>query len=96
MRTCTEGKSLAWGLPMDTIAFSQYSRPSLHPVLTSDLPLLKDIRYMGYSARTSRYRYTEWRKFKPAVGGGADWMDEGLEASELYDHITDPGEDQNM
>ena len=35
----------------EEVAISQYPRPSLEPREDSDLPLEKDIRYMGYSAR---------------------------------------------
>ena len=51
-------------------AFSQYPRPG----------------HMGYSMRTERYRYTEWRKND---GSGAD-------AFELYDYEKDPGENVNL
>ena len=39
-------------------------------------------RFMGYSLRTSRWRYTEW--------------DEGKRGRELYDHDTDPKELTNL
>jgi len=40
---------------------------------------------MGYSLRTDRYRYTEWRR------------EDGLIAErELYDHMADHGENRNM
>ncbi len=42
---------------------------------------------MGYSLRTARYRFTRW----PA--GDATG---GVEACELYDHVTDPGETVNL
>jgi iduronate 2-sulfatase len=45
------------------VAFSQYPRPSLSPQENSDKPHLADIRIMGYSVRTTRYRYTEWIDF---------------------------------
>jgi hypothetical protein len=41
---------------------------------------------MGYSMKTDRYRYTEWRP----RGGGAPV------AVELYDHRTDPQENVNL
>ena len=48
---------------------------------------------MGYSVRSRTYRYTEWvrfnrRSFKPV------WS--SVEATELYDHSVDPGEDVNV
>ena len=56
--------------PWKTAAFSQYPRG----------------RIMGYTMRTSRYRYTEWteRKTRKVV------------ARELYDHQADPGENTNV
>ncbi len=41
-------------------------------------------KVMGYSMRTDRYRYTEWQ--------GQD----GVVATELYDHEADPGENINV
>ena len=49
-------------------AFSQYPRG----------------KTMGYSMRTDRYRYTEWKTGSRVV------------ASELYDHFEDPGENVNI
>ncbi|MCJ7485979.1 MAG: sulfatase [Candidatus Aminicenantes bacterium] len=43
-------------------------------------------RFMGRSLRTDRYRYTEWR----------DRIDDRQIAVELYDHVTDSGEDVNV
>lgn len=42
---------------------------------------------MGYSMRTDRYRYTEWR----AERGAGEVV-----ATELYDHEADPGENANV
>ncbi len=50
-------------------AFSQYPRPKV----------------MGYTMRTARHRYTEWRTPAGDVAG-----------VELYDHETDPQEDVNL
>jgi iduronate 2-sulfatase len=41
---------------------------------------------MGYSVRTDRFRYTEWR----------DWKTGETIARELYDHWTDPDETRNV
>lgn len=41
---------------------------------------------MGYSIRTDRYRYTEWREFESG----------DVQARELYDHESDPGETTNI
>jgi len=46
----------------------------------------KPPKAMGYSMRTERYRYTEWR----------DFSTNRLLAKELYDHSTDPGENINL
>ena len=41
---------------------------------------------MGYSLRTERFRYTEWRDFKTGK----------VLARELYDHQNDSGETMNL
>ncbi len=41
---------------------------------------------MGYSIRTDRYRYSEWRQFKTGK----------VQARELYDHNKDPHETVNL
>lgn len=41
---------------------------------------------MGYTIRTPRYRYVEWR----------EWKTGELLERELYDHQTDPGEMNNL
>ena len=46
-----EEVAMAKSLEQEEVAISQYPRPSLEPREDSDLPLEKDIRYMGYSAR---------------------------------------------
>ncbi len=43
-------------------------------------------RFMGRAVRTDRYRYVEWR----------DRLDRRLVARELYDHETDPLENENI
>jgi iduronate 2-sulfatase len=66
---CTEGASAAAMLrrqsgggvgaaavPHKAAAFSQYSRPSLAPANSSDLPDLRDIKYMGHTIRTPTHR----------------------------------------
>jgi len=63
----------------------------LHP--NSDKPRLKDINIMGYTLKTSDYRYTAWIPFvhttcKP------DW--DVIIAEELYDHKTDRAEEFNI
>jgi iduronate 2-sulfatase len=41
---------------------------------------------MGYSIRTGRYRYTEWR----------DWHSGNVLGLELYDHVEDADETVNL
>lgn len=79
----------------ETVAFTQYPRPSLYPTLkpNSDKPRLKDIKIMGYSIRTDRYRYTEWVKFDN-TNCTPIWDD--IYAAELYDHLIDPEENSNL
>jgi len=54
-------------------ALTQHPRPAYY----SGQP-----EQMGYSLRTDRYRYTEWR----------DWATGEVTAKELYDHKVDPHE----
>ncbi|MBT8044028.1 MAG: sulfatase, partial [Verrucomicrobiae bacterium] len=56
-----------------TAAFSQYPRGRARST-------------MGYSMRTDRYRYTEWRNNQSGK----------VIARELYDHQTDPAENNNL
>jgi arylsulfatase A-like enzyme len=67
------------GRPWKTAAFSQYPRPG-------GIPLEDRIRQMGYSMRTDRYRYTEWRNRKTGK----------VLARELYDYETDPQGNVNI
>jgi len=60
-------------------AFSQYPRPGHYPAE-------EHIRQMGYSMRTDRHRYTEWRNHKTGE----------LLARELYDYQTDPQGNKNI
>lgn len=75
---------------------------SLTPLLTDPLAEVKDValtqttrpnyprgklpEVMGYSLRTDRYRYTEWRDFSSGV----------VQARELYDHQEDSQEIANL
>lgn len=68
--TCTEGKSLHSKMMNDeqdddAIAYSQYPRPDSYPSKhpDSDQPKLREIKIMGYTMRTNRFRYTAWIKF---------------------------------
>lgn len=75
--------------------FTQYPRPGIFPTETpnSDRPRLREIKIMGYSIRTKRYRYTEWIKFDPK-NFKADWN--MVYARELYDLLIDEKENMNL
>jgi iduronate 2-sulfatase len=80
-----EGISLAPVLddPTKTVkpaAFTQHPRPAYFDREPEGVP-----KAMGYSVRTPRVRYTEWR----------DWQSGRVVARELYDHRQDPGETTN-
>ena len=58
-------------------ALTQSPRPNY---LRGELP-----QTMGYSIRSERFRYTEWRHFRSGA----------VQATELYDHSDDPLETVN-
>ncbi|XP_013922359.1 PREDICTED: iduronate 2-sulfatase [Thamnophis sirtalis] len=103
---CSEGKSLVQYFPSSgggredhgskrkgtPVAFSQYPRPGDTPAPNSDLPLLQDIRVMGYSIRTAGYRCTVWFGFNPD-NFTIDVKD--IHGGELYFEERDPHEDHN-
>ncbi len=60
------------------VALTQTPRPNY--------PRGKLPEIMGYSIRTNRYRYTEWRDFQSGQ----------VRARELYDHQQDPAETMNV
>lgn len=81
-----EGKSLRAVLdkPSSSIkpaAFTQHPRPAYYDRTEKGVP-----DAMGYSVRTDKARYTEWR----------DWETGKLLAAELYDHAGDPHEMTNL
>jgi len=61
-------------------AFTQHPRPAYYDREPSGQP-----KAMGYSVRTPRVRYTEWR----------DWKSGEVIARELYDAASDPNELRN-
>ncbi|MFN3190002.1 MAG: sulfatase [Aureliella sp.] len=63
--------------------FSQFHRA---PNITPD-----NGRYMGQSMVTEQYHYVEWRIWDHIEGIAGE-----LKATELYDHQTDPDENQNI
>jgi iduronate 2-sulfatase len=72
-------------LEWKSAAFSQVTRgiDILLPLYGQENKLI-----MGYTIRTDRYRYTEWKRmYEPGTP---------VMASELYDHEKDPGEDINI
>ncbi|KAG8144623.1 hypothetical protein E2320_013094 [Naja naja] len=103
---CSEGKSLVQYFPSSgggqvnhgfkrketPVAFSQYPRPGDIPAPNSDLPLLQDIRVMGYSIRTDDCRCTVWFGFNPN-NFTVDVKD--IHGGELYFEKSDPNEDHN-
>ena len=81
-----EGRSLRPVLenPAVTVkpaAFTQHPRPA-YP----DRSPTKQPTHMGYSVRTAKWRYTEWRH----------WQTGEIEARELYDHTSDQPELENV
>uniref|UniRef100_A0A672MTS1 Iduronate 2-sulfatase n=1 Tax=Sinocyclocheilus grahami TaxID=75366 RepID=A0A672MTS1_SINGR len=97
---CTEGSSLAYLIRYperdpnrEAYSFSQYPRPSDSIQENSDLPDLADIRIMGYSIRSTDYRYTLWVGFDP-VHCQPNMTD--IHAGEMYLLAEDPGEDSNV
>ncbi|XP_034939735.1 iduronate 2-sulfatase [Chelonus insularis] len=74
-------------------AFSQYPRPSTTVSWkpNSDEPRWNEIKIMGYSIKTARFRYTAWIPFNPMnKRNKSNWNI--LIAEELYDHYIDSGE----
>jgi iduronate 2-sulfatase len=62
-------------------AFTQHPRPAYYDRTEKGVP-----DAMGYSVRTAKVRYTQWR----------DWQSGQLIGSELYDHRSDPAEMKNL
>ncbi|XP_043514943.1 iduronate 2-sulfatase isoform X1 [Frieseomelitta varia] len=102
--TCSEGTTfvplIRAALKNETIswkkaAFGQYPRPSIEPSIrpNSDEPRLKEIKAMGYTLRTNKYRYTAWLSFDPK-SKLSNWSN--IIAEELYDHNNDKGENRNV
>ncbi|XP_017864354.1 PREDICTED: iduronate 2-sulfatase [Drosophila arizonae] len=98
--SCSQGKSLYpmlqdLDLGEDYVAISQYPRPGMLPTKhpNSDKPKLRNIKIMGYTLRTSHYRYTLWVRFH-AHNFSRDWHN--IYGEELYDHRLDSGEEFNL
>ena len=81
--------------PWKTAAFSQYLRPGYEKYRVIPLAIPNPPGYdeyprekvMGYSMRTDRYRFTLWHP--------VDAPDRII-ATELYDYVADPGENENF
>jgi iduronate 2-sulfatase len=67
--------------PGKSAAFTQHPRPAYFDRTAKGIP-----DAMGYSVRTDRVRYTEWR----------EWNTGTLLAAELYDAVNDPNETHNL
>jgi iduronate 2-sulfatase len=75
LRPLLEGRAGA----VKPAAFTRHPRPAYPKAGTNP-------DAMGYSMRTDRYRYTEWRDFQTGA----------VQARELYDHDKDPRETVNI
>ena len=81
--SCREGQSLlplinGYNSTWKNRVFSQYPRGDI----------------MGYTMRTTQYRFTEWVKFKGKPYYRPNW--DVIHGMELYDHTTDPEENTNI
>ncbi|XP_063046596.1 iduronate 2-sulfatase [Engraulis encrasicolus] len=97
---CTEGENRAYTfyrpehyISEEEMAFSQCPRPGDTPQFNSDQPHFKDVRVLGYSIRSSQYRYTLWVGFQPDRFY-ANMSD--VHAGELYLLDEDPDQDHNL
>jgi arylsulfatase A-like enzyme len=92
-----DGKSLVPSMkdPGKTVkefAVSQYPRPQNR--LENARLGWSNGEYMGYSLRTSRYRYTLW--LKDSYRSSRPYSEDLVVASELYDYEKDPDERVNV
>lgn len=54
---------------------------------------MKDIKIMGYSIKTEKFRYAQWVHFN-SNDFTVDW--DVIYGRELYDHLLDPNENMNL
>ena len=87
---CTDGTVVVGHGQGSSVALSQCPRPSLKPQVNSDQPKEADIRYMGYTCTTEKYKLAEWVAFENGVPKWNETV--GLE---LYDRRLDPDENWN-
>lgn len=66
-------------------AFSQFLLGRFGP------PISRQQERMGYAIRTDRYRYVEWYSWDKEAKKRGKLLD-----TELFDHVSDPGENQNL
>ena len=78
-----EGRSL---VPLLTDPDTAFKLGVLTQTPRPNYPKGERPKFMGYSLRTDRFRYTEWRNFDTGA----------LVARELYDHSIDPDETVNL
>jgi iduronate 2-sulfatase len=88
--------------PIREYAFSQMARcpqgDTLGPNSACNEVQRKDIKYMGFTVRDNRWRYTAWLKFNGAENK-ATWSTRNeqnnnvIYGEELYDHLNDTGID---
>lgn len=88
---CTEGQVRL--SESQSLAFSQYPRPTQFPGPKSDQPKLDAIQFMGYSVTSRKFRYTRWQSFDHYTFT-ANWSD--TVAQEFYFHDQDPFEHFNL
>ena len=75
---------------------------SLRPLISGEVSTLKPVaisqyprnNLMGYTARSDRYRYTEWHK-KGGIQEGI-YEAKDIKDKELYDYVKDPLETKNL
>jgi iduronate 2-sulfatase len=92
-----DGKSLVplMNNPMKSVknyAVSQY--PRTHNAMEVERLGYSDGQFMGYSMRTSQYRYTLW--LKDSYRSDKPFTNDLVVASELYDYKKDPNEAVNV
>jgi len=71
--------------PVDQAAFTQHPRPAYYDREPGGQPAA-----MGYSVRTDRVRYTEWRDWKTGEVIAQELYDEAKGTAELRNAIDDP------
>jgi iduronate 2-sulfatase len=91
-----EGKSLVPvlkdpGAHVKEFALSQHPRPAYYDRYPKGIP-----DAMGYSLRTAKVRYTEWRDWETGKVLAAELYEHGLDPHELVNKIGDPTDPQAL